>query len=1068
MRPSIQLSSRGFVFVALILLAVAPLSTGIAGAQPVWINEVLTNPNGSDSGASFGNEHFELRGAPGLSLAGYYLLSLEGQVAEGMGDINQFFDLGAFSIGANGYLFARQNFSAYTATVPGATVIQNTAGQGWGLAGASTVGYSGDGAQVDWENRVTTILLVNIGTGSPPALTLDLDANDDGWLDPLPPGWSLVDSVGILDGAATQSPDDRSYGAITLRVGGAASGTSQYANVLDVPGTPPTTSGAMYVGRKGESTGSTAADWFGAILNGGSGTPLDFTLASASDPFYQGLKLPDMVFGGPNPVYVPPPGQPALHSPASNELNVSTSPVLQVNVSDPENRDLTVTFYGGVVPAGPDFTIAVLPDSQYYCAPARRGLPAMFSAQADWIVSNRLAWDIAYVAHLGDIVDAGDSLSQWQNATNALYRLENPLTTGLPDGIPYGTTVGNHDQEPNGDPDGASTAYYNQFFGTGHFAGKSYYGGYYGGNNDNHFDLFTAGGMDFIAVYLEYDPSASAGPLTWANALLETYSDRRAIVVSHYIGRPVIPSDFGSQGAAIYDALKGNTNLFLMLCGHVNGEGSREDVFAGNTVRTLVSDYQFRGAGGNGFLRLLRFSPAFNSVRVFSYSPWVRQYETDADSQFEFSYPMQSAPVAVVPIATNAVPSGGTASCLWTGLTPGATYEWYVTVSNGSQITTGPAWRFATAPANLPWTNLAPILNDFAPHTMLANSSAAIPFAIDDAETNPTNLTVTAYSSNGTLLPPSGISVGGLGADRVLQLTPAPDQAGACLITVVVSDGDYAPSESFMLKVLRPEILALWDFNSDPPDGNADTGTLDPAAGSGVIATAGTPNATIGSISAQSYDPNVGDDSAWRLAPFPSAGSGNRTSGAEFRVSTVGCRNIALSWDHYNSATASRYWRVQYTLDGLNYSNTSFVYTNPAETLWFPTGLSLADIPGANDNPNFGIRLVSEWESTATSQGLNRYFGTQASGSYSTAGTLWLDMVTISGDVIPPLLALHRAGDLLLLSWPTNRWQFDLQSRTNLAVGDWELLAQPPIVTNGYNLVVTTNAPSPRFFRLAR
>jgi len=1061
----IRLSSRPFS--SFIGAPLATLAFAAAVAQPVWINEVLTNPNGSDSTATYGNEHFELRGTPGLSLAGYYLLSLEGGGTTSRGDINQFFDLGSFSIGANGYLFVRQNFSPFTSTAAGAAVVQNTSGQGWGLTGSSTAGYSGDGTQVDWENGTTTILLIHIGSGSPPALDLDLDANDDGFLDPLPGGWSIVDSVGIIDGAATGSPTDFSYGAITLRVQGAAAGSSQYGNIVDVPGAPPTTAGAMYVGRKGEATGSTSNDWFGAILNGSASEPLNIVFASASDPFYQGMKLPDMVLGGPNPAYVPPAAQPLLLSPASNEVNVTTSPVLQVNVTDPDNRDLTVTFYGGVVPAGPDFTIAVLPDSQYYCASARRGLPAMFSAQTDWIVANRVPWNIAYAAHLGDIVDTGDILSQWQNATNALYRLENPITTGLPDGIPYGVTVGNHDQEPNGDPDGASTTYHNRFFGTNHFAGRAYYGGWCGTDNDSHFSLFSGGGLDFIAIHLEYDENADPAVLAWADSLLHTFSQRRAIVVSHYIGRPTTPSTFGAQGAAIYDALRANTNLFLMLCGHVDGEGSRADVFNGNTVRTLVSDYQFRAGGGNGFLRLLRFSPAWNSVRVFTYSPWIRQYETDADSQFEFPYAMRSAPTAFAPIATNTVPSGSTASYLWPGLASGATYEWYVAVSNGSQTTTGPVWRFATAPVSPAWTNLAPILNDFAHHTMPVNTSASISFTIGDPDTNPTNVTVNAYSSNGTLLPPSGILAGGTGTNRILQLTPASDQAGACWITVVVSDGDYSPSESFMLKVVRPEIITLWDFNSSPPDYNTSTGTLAPAIGSGVAASVGTATDSLNSdVTAQSFDPSLEDNSKWRLASFPAQGTGNKASGAEFRVSTVGCRNIALSWDHYNSATASRYWRVQYTLDGLHFNDTPFVYTNPAETLWYPTGLSLAGIPGANDNPNFGVRLVSEWESTATGQGANRYLGTQVSGGYSTAGTLWLDMVTISADVIPPALSLQHAGSLLFLSWPTNRWLFTLESQTNLAAGGWDPVAQPPIVTNGYNLVVSTNAPSPRFFRL--
>lgn len=282
-----------------------------------------------------------------------------------------------------------------------------------------------------------------------------------------------------------------------------------------------------------------------------------------------------------------------------------------------------------------------------------------------------------------------------------------------------------------------------------------------------------------------------------------------------------------------------------------------------------------------------------------------------------------------------------------------------------------------------------------------------------------------------------------------------------------VGDGEFSPSESFMLKVLRPEIIALWDFNSNPPDDNPSTGTLAPAIGSGTAGSVGTAAGSLNSdVTAQSFDPALADNSKWRLASFPAQGTGNKTGGAEFWVSTVGCQNIALTWGHYDSATASRYWRVQYTLDGVSFTDSSCVYTNPAETLWFPTGLSLAAIPGANDNPNFGIRLVSEWESTATGQGLDRYIGTQLSGSYSTAGTLWLDMVTLSGDVIPPVLAIQRAGDLLLLSWPTNRWLFTLQSRTNLVSGGWDAFPQPPVVTSSNNLVLITNTSQPRFFRL--
>ncbi len=149
------------------------------------------------------------------------------------------------------------------------------------------------------------MMLINIGSGSAPTLTLDLDGNDDGWLDPLPTGWSIVDSVGIIEGSATGGATDWSYGAVTLRVQGAAAGSSQYGNIVDIAGAPPTTAGAMWVGRKDESTGSAPGDWFGAILTGSASDPLNITFSSANDPVIVGKKLPDMVFGGPN---IPEPG----------------------------------------------------------------------------------------------------------------------------------------------------------------------------------------------------------------------------------------------------------------------------------------------------------------------------------------------------------------------------------------------------------------------------------------------------------------------------------------------------------------------------------------------------------------------------------------------------------------------------------------------------------------------------------------------------------------------------------------------------------------------------------------
>src|SRR5262244_2806578 len=299
-----------------------------------------------------------------------------------------------------------------------------------------------------------------------------------------------------------------------------------------------------------------------------------------------------------------------------------------------------------------DFTIIHLPDTQFY---TKNGL-GIFSAQTQWIVNNKNAMNIVYVAHVGDCVDDGDDfMSEWQVADDAMKLIENPATTGLINGLPYGIAVGNHDQTPNGvPPPTGSTQLYNTFFGASRFQGRAYYGGHFGSNNDNHFSLFSASGMDFIVIYIEFDPSANPTVLAWADGILKTYSNRRAIVVSHYLINAGNPASFGSQGQATYDALKNNPNLFLMLAGHIGEEGIRTDIFNGNTVYTLLADYQARTNGGNGWLRILQFSPANNQIRVRTYSPYLNQFETDADSEFTLTYNMSGGSVTNQPPAVNA------------------------------------------------------------------------------------------------------------------------------------------------------------------------------------------------------------------------------------------------------------------------------------------------------------------------------------------------------------------------------------------------------------------------------
>ena len=338
----------------------------------------------------------------------------------------------------------------------------------------------------------------------------------------------------------------------------------------------------------------------------------------------------------------------------------------------------------------------------------------MFTSQTQWIVNNRDALNINYVAQLGDCVEHGDNGGndiEWQNAETSLSLLEGAVSGAYPDGIPYGIAVGNHDQSPIGDPTGTTT-FYNQYFGISRFDQRAYYGGHYGSNNNNHYDLFSAAGMDFIVIYFEYGVY-DAGVLNWADGLLTTYSNRRAIAVTHNMLGTGNPGAFSTQGQAIYDALKGHSNLFLMLGGHVPGEGRRTDTYNGNTVHSLLADYQGRSNGGHGLLRIHEFMPAANMINVKTYSPYNDETESDGDSQFSLNYTMsQSNENPFSQLYSTTVSSGTIVSYTWTGLNAGSTYQWYVElddqqlnptpstlitkVQSPSSVTTGPIWSFST------------------------------------------------------------------------------------------------------------------------------------------------------------------------------------------------------------------------------------------------------------------------------------------------------------------------------------------------------------------------------------
>ena len=126
-------------------------------------------------------------------------------------------------------------------------------------------------------------------------------------------------------------------------------------------------------------------------------------------------------------------------------------------------------------------------------------------------------------------------------------------------------------------------------------------------------------------------------------------------------------------------------------------------------------------------------------------------------------------------------------------------------------VTDDPAVAGAGNPTSFT-VNAAPTISAIADATITAGSSLSVTFTVgDDGGANA--LTLTATSSNATLVPPAGLVFGGSGAGRSLTVTPAAAQGGVTTITVTVSDGTLTASEGFVLTVSgAPAITGLGSF----------------------------------------------------------------------------------------------------------------------------------------------------------------------------------------------------------------------------------------------------------------
>lgn len=290
------------------------------------------------------------------------------------------------------------------------------------------------------------------------------------------------------------------------------------------------------------------------------------------------------------------------------------------------------------------FSLVILPDTQKYSL----NYPALFTCQTTWIAEHRDELKLAFVLHEGDITDTRTT-AEWDNASASMSVLDAAQ-------VPCAIAMGNHDQ-PNAAP--RDTSLFNTYFPVSRYEDCPHFGGVYeAGRMENCWHTFTAGGIDWLVLVFEFGPRDAV--LNWASGVVAAHPHHRVIVVTHaYMydddtrlgdGDSWNPNNYKycssydgtcNDGDEMWDKfIRLHKNITFVFSGHVlhDGTGKRVDTGDhGNRVYQMLANYQMNAGGGEGFLRIVRCFPESGNVTVESYSPWINQYKTAPDHQFEFS-----------------------------------------------------------------------------------------------------------------------------------------------------------------------------------------------------------------------------------------------------------------------------------------------------------------------------------------------------------------------------------------------------------------------------------------------
>lgn len=291
------------------------------------------------------------------------------------------------------------------------------------------------------------------------------------------------------------------------------------------------------------------------------------------------------------------------------------------------------------------FTIAVIPDTQFYVdsgntlttspaytQPSANESALYFQGETQWLVNNQAALNLAFVTHVGDVVENGDGTSNGTTPLTPIWPASAEYTRAYAAmqvlanaGIPFGMTPGNHDYDnyyysANSRPLMQNSNMWVQYFGSQSplFKGQTWYGGASDTAQTNpqctnigmsSYQTFTAGGKKFLHISLELE----AGPaiIAWAQGVINNHQGYATIVTTHsYIspfaaGSTELPAwtqtsspTQANPNNASYNAASYSTNS---PCGGNGGAGIFQNlIYPNDQIFLVISGHSYNSTNLSG------------------------------------------------------------------------------------------------------------------------------------------------------------------------------------------------------------------------------------------------------------------------------------------------------------------------------------------------------------------------------------------------------------------------------------------------------------------------------------